>query len=333
MVQKINTLTQNFFKNFFVALHPPKLMNVHNNSGASSQAQSRRSKYWVFTINNPTREDTEAIAVLCENGKASYVVYGRERGDQEGTPHYQGYAEFTSKIQRGRACRLLGGRASVQPRRGTGTEARDYCLKEGDYVEFGTFREVQQGQRSDLESIRLRILAGDDQKSIADDHFATWCFHRKAFQEYRQLHHNNGIRLDLQVVLLWGEAGTGKTRYCYDKHTGLYRTVDPELKWFDGYDGQDVVLIDDYRADCRETLILQYLDVYPVTVPVKGGFRPFTPKLIYITTNIKPSDLHNFQNPASREAWRRRIHKCVKFEFPMNTDEVDERIETFFNWE
>lgn len=125
------------------------------------------------------------------------------------------------------------------------------------------------------------------------------------------------------MVLLYGEAGTGKTRYVFEKHPDVFRVPSSDLKWFDSYDGHEVVLVDDYRGEAPESVVLQLLDIYPLQVPVKNGFKPFVAKRIFITTNYKPTDLHNFKEQASRDAWKRRIHRAVWFQRPMTTEEVD----------
>lgn len=47
---------------------------------------SDRSRYWSLTINNPTQEDEEAIALARQRG---WKVEGQKEVGKEGTPHYQ----------------------------------------------------------------------------------------------------------------------------------------------------------------------------------------------------------------------------------------------------
>lgn len=122
--------------------------------------------------------------------------------------------------------------------------------------------------------------------------------------------------------MLWGKAGTGKTRYCYAKSPDLYSVPDAELKWFDGYAGEEAILIDDYRGDAPISFILKLLDIYPLRLPVKGEFIPIRAKTIYITSNVCPQLWHS----CSKEALLRRMHHIIEFNDTMTVDDIDAMI-------
>ena len=63
------------------------------------------------------------------------------------------------------------------------------------------------------------------------------------------------------------------------------------MGWFDGYDGHDTAIFDDFRASVnRFAYILRVLDRYPMDVPVKGGFVNWNPKYIVFTCPRPPSE-------------------------------------------
>lgn len=88
----------------------------------------------------------------------------------------------------------------------------------------------------------------------------------------------------------------------------------PGGTWFDGYDGHDCVLFDDFTGDIKFCYFLQVIDRYLPRVPVKGGFTPWTPKRIYITSNIAPNLWYPDTTPYQKEALLRRIHQTVMFQ-------------------
>ena len=100
-----------------------------------------QSQKWVFTLNNYT--DDELALVRLVGGDLArydirYLVFGREVG-AGGTPHLQGFVVFNHKKRRNGVLDIIGRRCFVEPSRARGTEAADYCKKEGDYDEFGSY--------------------------------------------------------------------------------------------------------------------------------------------------------------------------------------------------
>lgn len=279
-----------------------------------------QGKYWCFTLNNYTAEEEQSIRELQPDSEnpVSYLVFGREVGDS-GTPHLQGYLELTKRLSLAGVKRLLGQRVHLERRGGSQEEADEYCKKDGDFEAFGSLNVSGQGRRTDLETIRSKIDDGVPELVIAEEHFSKWVVYRRSFEKYRRLkHHSNGIRDQLRVIVLWGEPGTGKTRYVYAKHPNVFAVPDPALCWFDGYSGEDVALIDDYRGDGNESFLLRLLDIYPIQVPVKGGFVDWCPKTIYITSNVIPP----FGHTGIGSALERRLYRTVAFTEVLDVETV-----------
>jgi hypothetical protein len=97
-----------------------------------------------------------------------------------------------------------------------------------------------------------------------------------------------------EVYWIYGPTGTGKTRYVFTKegYTNIW-VSGTSLKWFDGYHGQEVVLVDDFRGDyCKFHELLRYTDGYPISVQIKGSFVNFNPKRMYFTCPVHPRDVY-----------------------------------------
>lgn len=110
------------------------------------------SKFWCFTLNNPTEDVEQVVTDFLSSGDVTYGIFGREVGES-GTPHLQGFVIL------GRSRRLSFLRRKFQAHwtrrhsNSTNEQARDYCKKDGDFEEFGEFPVSQQGRRSDLQSL------------------------------------------------------------------------------------------------------------------------------------------------------------------------------------
>ena len=68
-----------------------------------------------------------------------FLIQGTETCPQTARKHLQGFVQFSKKQRMHQVRGHLGGRAHVERMRGTPTQARDYCRKDGDYTESGNF--------------------------------------------------------------------------------------------------------------------------------------------------------------------------------------------------
>ena len=70
--------------------------------------------------------------------------------------------------------------------------------------------------------------------------------------------------------VLWGPSGTGEVPLRSEALAQGVLEV-PEAKWWDGYAGQEVVVLDDFKDYAMPLVDLQrLLDWYPLWVEVKG---------------------------------------------------------------
>lgn len=87
-------------------------------------------------------------------------------------------------------------------------------------------------------------------------------------------------------LYLHGEAGKGKTKIAHligEFAGGSY--FKDSTKWWNGYEGQPVVIIDDYRHGFAEDYLLRLIDRYPLRVETKGGYTNFNSQLVIFTSN------------------------------------------------
>ncbi|AGS36190.1 replication-associated protein [Circoviridae 5 LDMD-2013] len=267
-----------------------------------------RAKRWCFTLNNPTDQEKDFMARLqlgelptASNMKLTYLCFGREAVS---TPHLQGYLELEKKSSLSSMKTFLT-RAHWEKAKGSPKEAADYCKKDGDYEEVGKLS-VGQGYRTDLLNVKEVLDGGATVAELADSHFRLWVQYRRSFKAYVDLK-ATPRRWKTVVVVLWGDTGTGKTRFCHDQTGDRSMWTSGDYKWFDGYDGQEVVLWDDYRGEYPIQQFLKLTDRYPMNVPIKGGFTNWKPKKIYITSNCCPSTWYKDVGSRTHEAFMRRL--------------------------
>lgn len=275
-----------------------------------------RSKYFVYTLNNYTDDELEQLRSLGTNENVVYHVHGREVGEN-GTPHLQGYIEFSRRLRLNQVKDLCGDRAHFESRRGTPQQARDYCVKDGDYWEKGSLSTVSQGSRTDLQAACDDILAGKRIRDIAESNPTTFVKYTRGLLALRRTTQaGRDWKPDVQVY--WGDPGTGKTRRVYDSEESEVYSH-PGGQWFDGYDGQEAVLFDDFTGSCfKIQYLLKLIDRYPMDVPIKGGFVAWIPRRIFFTSNIPFEQWYPGARDVHVRALRRRIDNITHFTNLMN---------------
>lgn len=137
--------------------------------------------------------------------------------------------------------------------------------------------------------LRDKIKNGMQLRDMVDEHFDYYVRYRGGIERAYALLRPTEHRPDVRVIVIVGPTGTGKTRSCWDWEPGLFCYNDePNTYWWDGYQGESVVLIDEFRGGIAYSQLLCLLDRYKTRVPYKGGFTPFRGSLIFITSNIEP---------------------------------------------
>jgi len=108
----------------------------------AQSAPQTRSRGWVFTINNHTDDDIDALLDITDH---RYLCFGFEIG-ANGTPHIQGYVYFDNAITRSALSKRLP-RAWICAQKGSNKQAIDYVKKAkskvnpDDWYEFGDMPE------------------------------------------------------------------------------------------------------------------------------------------------------------------------------------------------
>lgn len=130
--------------------------------------------------------------------------------------------------------------------------------------------EPQQGRRTDLEAVKDDLDQGMQDSEVADKHFSAWCRYRQSFKEYRLLRASKR-NWQTTVTVYWGPSGTGKTRRAaYEAGPDAYwlNNTGGNVLWWDGYTGQDTVVIDEFYGWIKYSDMLRIVDRYPYAVQV-----------------------------------------------------------------
>lgn len=274
-------------------------------------AKMQRSRDWCYTLNNYSEAERDAHRAL----DCAYHVFGYERGDS-GTPHLQGYIRFKEKKSL-KQLKTMMPRAHVEPRKGTIDQAVDYCKKELDYEEYGT-KPMNQLEKGEVNKKRWRMIIqkaqeGDEEWLLENEphvyhtSLATFRSHKKPRLEVLNY-------ADEETPHEWwvGPTGTGKSKRVWDLYPTHY--AKDKNKWWCGYNGQDVVVIEEADPKNMEHLadrLKVWADRYPFPGEIKGGrIEGIRPQKVIVTSNYTPHEC--FMNPNDLEPILRRF-RVVQF--------------------
>lgn len=269
-----------------------------------------KSVYWCFTLNNYDDSEVEILNNFF-NEKCKYAIYGKEKGKME-TPHLQGF--FVLKKQwRLSALKKINNRWHLESARSDIKDNYKYCSKEGDFYEFGDKRKCGQGARSDIINALDECKNPDEFNEKYPGIYVR--YHSGIDKHYfrkqkKKLNSYNPV----EVSYIWGESRSGKTSSILKKHGPencfILDSEDNKL-WFDGYENQEVLILDDFRGNIKLTYLLRLLDNYIMRLPVKGGHTISNWKYIYITNNDELLSLYPNVTPRSWEALTNRIKHII----------------------
>lgn len=265
----------------------------------ASLAKTSQSKNWMFTLNNYS-DETSPQAWPC----VKYLCYQAEKA-ATGTPHLQGYVMFTKNMRLAALCKIQ--QAHWEPRLGTHDQAVKYCTKEDTRISgpwiIGS--PPEQGKRTDIESVKHLIDDGATLTQIFDEHPGM------LFRYYSNIHKCMQLKIKDRtdkplVVYHYGPPGVGKSTavraWCEGK--SVYRK-EPNNNWWDGYENQDIVILDEFCGGIPYSSLKLRLDLDPNQVEVKGAVLKFTSKEIHIISNQRPEEC--YADSYDYRAFHRRI--------------------------
>lgn len=272
---------------------------------------------WCLTLHNP-REGWQEILEKDEHFK--YFVGQTEVCPETKKEHIQAYVEFKNTVRLSKLQIIWGPGNHFEKRKGTRDQARDYCMKEDSRApeavpyEIGAWEPSKgQGKRTDLQDA-CAIVKNEGIKRMIDEKPDMFVKYHSGMGKYEQ--HCAAQRVskwrDVHVTVLWGESGSGKTRFVWDNEDDVFSltTYGKGKTWFQGYSGQKVLLIDDFCGQIDFQELLRILDGHPLTIENKGGSAIAEWTKVYITSNQRVTDWYSGGN-VHMPALERRI-KVIK---------------------
>lgn len=283
--------------------------------------------------------------------KIRYLNYQVEVCPKTNKEHLQYYLESYAQVRTTQVQSILMNKVNVQaPLVTSRAYCRDYCLKtdtpyfrdtypqwfekdasghskglrkEGtNPIELGVFQQ-KKGDRTDLHQMYEKINSGATELEVYKAcptqyiKFSTGVRRVRALLSQDLL--TNRFIPDLEVIVVWGKSRSGKTRWVLEQHPGtdIYEPIlssSAGKYWFDGYDGQKVILLNEFYGQLRSHYMQNLLDCYRRQVEKKGDTVVSNWNKIYITSNVHPKDWYNsWENIPNKveQSFIKRITKII----------------------
>lgn len=304
---------------------------------------SRTRTYAGCTLNNPTEDEKNAILNL-EEDLFRWASFAIEEGES-GTTHIQAaWSLKNAKTFSAMKSALSSSRWHLEEIRGTHFEAYQYTLKgqqskeewnaekwggENFGVNYDCLRTIGEAPQEEAKNknqwddIRQMIEEGLSDYEIAQVYPQEAIRCKTAIRGYRLMFEKmHADWREVDVWYIWGATGTGKTRSITQKYgyPNVFRVTDYSKGAFDMYDGQDVILFEEFRSSFRLEQMLNYLDGHPVELECRYANQLLKATKIFIVTNIPLDEqYHNFHNGCESEgqanSWKafcRRISGIIE---------------------
>ena len=300
-------------------------------------ANNAKSRKWSLAINNPLEAglDHAAISELLHLFSPAYYCTADEIATT-GTYHTHLFF-YVPSAARFSTIKNRFPTAHIEKAYGTAQDNRAYIRKDGRWADTdkaktsvpGTFEEWGEAppERAEKHPEMFRLVQnirdGMTTTEIIDDNPAM-AFRVRDIDLLRQTLTAEKYAVEnrsLEVSYLYGASGAGKTRSIYEAHDprSIYRVTNYRAARgisFDGYHGQEVLVFEEFSGQIPIEDMLNYLDIYPLSLPARYNDKTACYTTVYITSNLPLERQYKGEQWDRPETWRaflRRIHNVIEY--------------------
>lgn len=265
-------------------------------SKSRKKSTRRQGIFWLLTI--PFHEFVPYLPPVCQ-----WITGQLESGGTTGYLHWQVVVAFAQKVS------IHGVRSCFGPVHAEltiGSLANDYVHKDdtavaGTRFELG-IKPLIRNSKTDWE--RVWTLAQRGLYSEIPAHVRI-----VNYRSLKQitLDHSTPQPMERFCKVFWGPTATGKSRTAWDQ-AGLQAYVkNPRTKFWDGYQGEKNVIIDEFRGAIDISHLLCWTDRYPLRLETKGSGCVANFTNLWITSNLHPREWYPQLDQSTVDALMRRL--------------------------
>jgi len=279
-----------------------------SSNGVVANSQSI-GRYWILTI--PYDDWSNLGLTSFELSSSSWhlvAIKGQVEVGASGYKHWQLVVRYDRSVRFGHVKKNFPSSAHIELCRSSAANA--YVHKEetavpGTRFSYGEMEPRRGPKRESVDWQNIYGLAksGDFEKIPP----AIYIRHKASLNSVYVDHIQVQDR-DVEIICYYGNAGTGKSlRAKYETLGMSVFKKDPTSKWWDGYKGEEAVIVDEYYGDWPLSNFLIWCDRYGSRGEIKGGSCPLLFKKMIFTSNVSPSEWYPKTTIHQKAAIARRI--------------------------
>ena len=313
----------------------------------SSASSPSRSRDFLLTVPRQDAPTASQLQQIFTDISVLSAVFQLEKGENTGYEHWQVFLRFKNQKRFSTLKSQLTKNglktAHIESRKGTVEQAIKYCSKpetrlDGPYF-FGDKidTDTKKGERTDLQKLRDKVLIEGmsfDEIMLEDESgsAARYTQYLRSLIRARDKRRTASFR-HLSVMYLYGPAGVGKSRWALENNSdkSVYRVSDYSHP-FDAYDGEQVLILDEFDGSMPFTLLLNVLDGYSMELPARYENKYAKYTSVVIISNRRLGDLYTYLIEDSPERLRALYRRVDRYAFMDSSQSIiDKSLPTIDN--
>lgn len=271
------------------------------------------SKNLFLTYPQCAMEKEDALTILMTKLKIKNYIIGREQ-HKDGTPHLHAYLELEKKVDIRDPSKL-----DLEEYHGNYQGCKNkwatmkYVRKGGDFItDMEDLEQREEAHDGHKKFLGEKLVSGVPLEQLVEEHPQLIFGYKKLKQDVEAYNLDKKTAYKGQRDNLWiyGQPGQGKSQWVDRNHPDAFRK--DQSKWWDGYTGEEVVVIEDMDNNCLGHYLKIWGDHYPCSGEVKGAKVPLMHKRLIITSNYYISDIWKEDKIMAAAIARRFKVKTVK---------------------
>lgn len=280
-------------------------------------------KNFFLTYPRCLLERKELFEFISNKVGIEYALIAREL-HQDGHPHLHALLTLRKKLDTTSNVYfdVAGYHGNYQVARDTDS-VREYIQKADQTpYEYGLYVGNNQS-RVQKRAIENKLLLSKPLPELVDEgivHLSQYKQYREAILSYRLDSIKVPDYMPKECYWIVGKTGIGKSRYIRDTYPNqVYFKA--QNKWWDGYCGEDIVLIDDFdhNGQCLGHYLKIWGDCYSFNAEIKGGtIKPVFTKF-FITSQYLPCGI--WERAGHEKEWDSELLEAISRRFKLKTIE------------